>query len=538
MVGDANPERFSGISRGQHIKHCIAMLWPDVIRSWNDWNELALWAWTNYREIGVTGCAAAGKTFTFTLLSLVEYLAKPMMTRVALTSTTVPSLRGRIWSEMMRFVRPAVPLFGLNVVDSQTKIQFQKGDDRSSIIALAVDSGAVEQAVGKLQGVHLSRMVIMVDEAAQTNPAVFSARANLEVGTDFYHFIAIANASSMFDPHGLFCEPRMGWKSIHDDDEHWETKSGVCVRFDGLKSPNVKAGRVIYPYLFSQDNVDIIRKNFGENSLEWNSYCRGMWSRSGARNTILDSAMITEGRAREKVIWAGGGIKTIAALDPAFTTEGDDCILRFAKVGKADDGDVMLELTDVVRLNLMDDPNYPLFYQVADLTIKELEDRGVEPEDFALDATGAGAGIADIISQRWQTGFMRVSFGGSATDTAISVEDTRPAKQVYANRVTQLWSQIKVVVMAGRLRGLDDQTARELCARIYSLKNEKTLLESKKELKKRTKGNSPDRADALSLLVELFINQNGMGDATASQSQNSEDWDEYVLDNTFESDYR
>ena len=538
MVGDANPERFSGVSRGQHIKHVIAMLWPDVIRSWNDWNELALWAWTNYREIGVTGCAAAGKTFTFTLLSLVEYLAKPMGTRVALTSTTVPSLRGRIWAEMMKFVRPAVPLFGLNVVDSQTKIQFQKGDDRSSIIALAVDSGAVEQAVGKLQGVHLPRMVIMVDEAAQTNPAVFSARANLEVGTDFYHFIAIANASSMFDPHGLFCEPRMGWGGIHDDDEHWETKSGVCVRFDGLKSPNVRAGRIVYPYLFSQDNVEIIRKNFGEGSLEWNSYCRGMWSRSGARNTILDSAMITDGKAREKVIWAGGGIKTIAALDPAFTTDGDDCILRFGKVGKADDNQIMLELTEVVRLNLMDDPNYPLFYQVADQTISELQKRGVRPEDFALDATGAGAGIADIISQRWQAGFVRVSFGGSATDSAVSVEDSRPAKSVYSNRVTQLWSQIKVIVMAGRMRGLDDQTARELCARIYSLKNEKTLLESKKDLKKRTKGNSPDRADALALLVELFVTQNGFGDATGSQSQNSEDWDDYVLDNSFEADYR
>lgn len=538
MVADANPERFSGISRGQHIKHCIAMMWPDVIRSWNDWNELALWAWTNYREIGVTGCAAAGKTFTFTLLSLVEYLAKPMGTRVALTSTTVPSLRGRIWAEMMKFVRPAVPLFGLNVVDSQTKIQFQKGDDRSSIIALAVDSGAVEQAVGKLQGVHLPRMVIMVDEAAQTNPAVFSARANLEVGTDFYHFIAIANASSMFDPHGLFCEPRMGWGGIHDDDEHWETKSGVCVRFDGLKSPNVRAGRIVYPYLFSQDNVEIIRKNFGEGSLEWNSYCRGMWSRSGARNTILDSAMITDGKAREKVIWAGGGIKTIAALDPAFTTDGDDCILRFGKVGKADDNQIMLELTEVVRLNLMDDPNYPLFYQVADQTISELQKRGVRPEDFALDATGAGAGIADIISQRWQAGFVRVSFGGSATDSAVSVEDSRPAKSVYSNRVTQLWSQIKVIVMAGRMRGLDDQTARELCARIYSLKNEKTLLESKKDLKKRTKGNSPDRADALALLVELFVTQNGFGDATGSQSQNSEDWDDYVLDNSFEADYR
>jgi hypothetical protein len=538
MVGDADPSRISGISRGQHIKHCIHMLWPDVIKSWNDWNELALWAWTNYEEIGVTGCAAAGKTFTFTLLSLVEYLAKPAQTRVALTSTTVPSLRGRIWSEMMRFTRPVVPLFGLNVVDSQTKIQFQKGDDRSSIIALAVDSGAVEQAVGKLQGVHLPRMLIMVDEAAQTNPAVFSARANLQVGTDFYHFIAIANASSMFDPHGLFCEPKMGWGSIQDGDEHWETKSGVCVRFDGLKSPNVKAGRVLYPYLFSQDNVEIIRKNFGEGSLEWNSYCRGMWSRSGARNTMLDSAMITEGKARDGIIWEGGGIKVIAGLDPAFTTEGDDCILRFAKVGKADDGKLVMLLTETIRLNLQDDPNYPLFYQVADQTINELNKRGVEPEDFALDATGAGAGIADIISQRWKSGFVRVSFGGAATEAPISVEDQRPAKQVYANRVTQLWGQIKVVVMSGRMRGMDDQTARELCARIYTLKNERTLLESKKDLKKRTKGNSPDRADALALLTEIFVSQNGVGNATASAYENDEEWEKYALDHQLESDYR
>jgi hypothetical protein len=537
MVACKDPSIYSGFSRGQHIKHCIAMLWPDVIRSWNDWNELALWAWTSYDEIGVTGCAAAGKTFTFTLLSLVEYLAKPMATRVALTSTTVPSLRGRIWSEMMRFVRPAVPLFGLNVVDSQTKIQFQRGDDRSSIIALAVDSGAVEQAVGKLQGVHLPRMVIMVDEAAQTNPAVYSARANLEVGTDFYHFIAIANASSMYDPHGLFCEPRMGWGSIGDDDEHWETKSGICVRFDGLKSPNIKAGKTIYPYLFGQDNVDTIKKNFGEGSLEWNSYCRGMWSKSGVRNTILDSATIQDGKARETILWTGGGVKTIAALDPAFTTDGDDCILRFAKVGKATDGQLTMLLTDVVRIHLEESPDYPLFYQVADKTIELLNKHNVRPEDFALDATGGGAGIADIIQQRWKNGFIRVSFGGAATDNAISTEDPRPAKQVYANRVTQLWGQIKMIVMSGRLRGLDDQTARELCARIYSLKNERTLLESKKDLKKRTKGNSPDRADALALLCEIFVTQNGLGNATGADGATDEDWERFVLDHEIEASY-
>lgn len=505
--------------------------------SWNDWNELALWSWTNYKEIGVTGCAAAGKTFTYTLLSVIEYLAKPMGTRVSLTSTTVPSLRGRVWAEVMKFIRPVSPLFGMNVVDSQTKIQFQKGDDRSAIIALAVDSGAVEQAVGKIQGVHLPRMVIMVDEAAQTNPAIFSARANLEVGTEFYHFIAIANASSMFDPHGLFCEPSMGWGSIQDGDEFWETKTGVCIRFDGLKSPNVKAGKTIYPYLFGQHNIDTIKKNFGEGSLEWNSYCRGMWSKGGSRNTILDQATINDGNARDKAIWAGGNLKTIAALDPAFTNDGDDCILRFGTMGPSTDHEMMLQLDDVVRLNLQDSDSYPLFYQIADQTIAELNKRNIAPENFALDTTGAGAGVADIISQRWKTGFNRVSFGGAATEAPISIEDDRPAKEIYANRVSQLWGQIRTIIVAGRLRGLDDITARELCARIYSLKNEKTCLESKRDLKKRTKGSSPDRADALALLVEVFIHQNGLDGAVGYGGADDSDWENFVVDNEIESSY-
>jgi hypothetical protein len=262
-----------------------------------------------------------------------------------------------------------------------------------------------------------------------------------------------------------------------------------------------------------------------------------MWSKSGARNTILDQAMINEGRARESVTWAGGGIKTIAALDPAFTTDGDDCILRFAKVGTATDGQLTMLLTETVRIHLQESPDYPLFYQVADKTIELLNKHNVRPEDFALDATGGGAGIADIIQQRWKNGFIRVSFGGAATDSPISPEDIRPAKQVYANRVTQLWGQIKVIVMAGRLRGLDDQTARELCARIYSLKNERTLLESKKDLKKRTKGNSPDRADALALLCEIFVTQNGLGNATGSSGMTDDDWDDFILDNELEASY-
>lgn len=537
MVKEKDPSIYSGLSRGQHIKHVIQMLWPWAYKGWNEWSELCLWAWCNYDEIGTTGCAAAGKTFTFTMLAIVEFLAMPMNTRLSLTSTTVPSLRGRIWAEVTNFMNPVVGLFGMNAVDSQTKIQFRRGDDRNAIIALAVDSGSVEQAVGKLQGVHTDRMIIIVDEAAQTQPAIFSARANLQVGTNFYKFVAIANASSQFDGHGKFCEPKGGWSTITADHEHWETNTGVCLHFDGLKSPNIKAGQTIYPKLFAQCNIDTIKRNHGENSLEWWSYVRGFWPPTGVRNTVVDAATIQEGRAKEGCVWSGGGVKTIAALDPAFTTDGDDCCLRFAKVGKAHDGQLSLFLTETIKIQLEERLDYPLFYQVADKTIAELQKRGVQPEDFVLDATGGGAGIADIISQRWQNGIVRVNFGGAATETPVSTEDYKMGNEVYSNRVTQLWFNTRQLITAGRLKGLDDDTAKELCTRLYALKKEKLCVESKKEMKMRTSGSSPDKADAAALLCELYIQQNGLGTASGDPSNIFEDWDKYSLDQEMESDY-
>lgn len=538
MVAAKDPSSITGFDRGRHMKHCVQMLWPWAYKGWNDWSEMCLWAWTTYDEIGTTGCAAAGKTFTFTMLGLIEYLAKPMATRLALTSTTVPSLRGRIWAEVMNFTQPCVGLFGLNVVDSATKIQFKKGDDRNAVIALAVDSGSVEQAVGKLQGVHPDRMIIIVDEAAQTQPAIFSARANLQVGTSLYRFVAIANASSQFDAHGQFCQPKNGWSTISVNDEHWETKTGVCLHFDGLKSPNIKAGKTVYPKLFAQENIDAIRKNHGENSLEWHSYVRGFWPPSGVRNTILDAATIQDGKAQEKAIWEGGGIITIAGLDPAFTSGGDDCMLRIGKIGVASDGEQCLMSVEKIKIQLEDSVSNPLFYQVADKTIDQLIKHGVEPEHFGLDSTGAGAGIADIIAQRWKSGFHRISFAGAATDNSVSVEDDRPANKVYGNRVSQLWGQVGRLVQSGRVKGLDDETAQQFCTRTYQLKNERIVVESKQDMKRRTNGQSPDAADAFAILCQVYISTVGFGNAIASQAQNNSGWDEFVVENEVESDYR
>lgn len=536
-IANAKPMEFGGLDRAEHIKNAIKILWPWVWKYWHEWNDLCLWAWCNYEEIGATGCAAAHKTFTFSLLSELEWLAKPSATAVVLTSTTIGALRGRIWSEFKKFYETSTVPFGYNVVDSMQKIQFKQGEDKFAIRGIAVNSGDIEKAVGNIQGIHPARMVMVIDEAAQTPPAIYTARANLRVGTTFYRCVAIANASDPFDGHGRFCEPKNGWSSISVNNDHWETKSGICLHFDGLKSPNVVRKRKAFPSLFSQTEIDSCRTDFGENSLEWWSYVRGFWAPKGVRNTVMDASMIFDGKADQKAIWEGSKTKIYGALDPSFTTGGDRCVLRFAKAGNFMDGRVGLEFYKPISMKLVESVTYPMNYQIADFVRDTCREMGCQPEEFSADATSA-SGLMDIMSQRWSSAFRRVPFGGAPTDGPVSLDDEREAKTVYGNRVTQLWFTSQKMVVAGRVRGLDEETSKEFCTRQYTLKNEKIVIEPKSEMKKRTGGVSPDFADPAALICDHVTHDYGNPQSDSSGSlARSVAWEEMARKFNLKSNY-
>lgn len=521
-----DPETLGGLSKMQHGKNIVQLLWPWWFKYWHDWSELMLWAWCNYKEIAMTGCMTAHKTFTFTGLALMEWLANPQATSYVMTSVTSGALRKSAWNETKNFYDTSRARWGYHIRDHDLQIMAKRGDDKHSVRGIAMDQGDPMQAIGKAIGHHPSRMIILVDEAAQTPEAIFTARNNMMAETKFARFVAIANAVDQYDSHGKFCEPKAGWSTISVNDEQWETKTGICLHFDGLKSPNVRQGG-IYPKLFSQSSIDTTKQNHGENSLQWWKDVRGYWPPSGVRNTVLDGAIINDGKASEAATWEGSGKRPLAALDPAFTTGGDRCILRFGLTGNFVDGVPGLLLGDIVNIKLVEDKNYPKNYQIADRVISECMDRQVRPEDFTMDATSA-SGLADILSQRWSVSIRKVQFGGSATDEPVSDDDDREAKKVYANRVTQLWFNVNKVVTAGRMRGLDPATAKEFCTRQYMLKNERTMVEPKKDMKERTGGESPDLADAACLLVHRFKEIHGIKTGGQGHEQNLAEWNSLV----------
>jgi hypothetical protein len=167
-----------------------------------------------------------------------------------------------------------------------------------------------------------------------------------------------------------------------------------------------------------------------------------------------------------------------------------------------------MHLSEMIVIQLGLSSGVPINYQIADTVREECTKRGVEPKDFSGDSTAA-TGLFDIIAQRWSPNIRRVNFGGRATERPVGFGDERRACDVYKNRVTELWFSFKKMVAHGRIRGLDDATAQEFCARQYKLEGERTVIESKADMKLRTNGTSPDRADPCAIAADYFRDLHG-----------------------------
>ncbi|MFN9900856.1 MAG: hypothetical protein ACK55Z_19160, partial [bacterium] len=88
-------------------------------------------------------------------------------------------------------------------------------------------------------------------------------------------------------------------------------------------------------------------------------------------------------------------VQIVAALDPGFG--GDRCILRFAKVGTANDK-LSILFQDIIQISPNAQLTEPVHYQIANRVKEECNKRGVPPDKFALDSSGEGGGLADILT--------------------------------------------------------------------------------------------------------------------------------------------
>ena len=131
---------------------------------------------------------------------------------------------------------------------------------------------------------------------------------------------------------------------------------------------------------------------------------------------------------------------------------------------------------------------------------------------MAVDATGAGAPFCDVLSGEWASGFLRVSFGGMASDKRVSANSKSVGTELYVNRVSELWFVGKELMRTRQVFGVDTDLAQEITSRNYDMIKSGTLrvkIESKPEFKSRF-GRSPDLADAAFLALDCARQRLGL----------------------------
>lgn len=521
------PVEKGGLPKEEHFWRIVSALWPEdgpkpFVR--HPWAERMVEAACQNQYLAVAGCASSGKSDAYAIWAIVNFICAPADTMVLVTSTTLKDSRKRIWGSIRDYWQAAPPLPG-KLVDSMGLIRFDDGtggtSDKCGITLIAAEKKKEKEAVGKLIGFKNKRVIVIADEMPELSESILEASAsNLSLNPEF-QFIGIGNPASRFDAFGILAKPKNGWQSISPLEDEWETERGLCIRFDGEKSPNVLTRKLIYPWIVTQAKIDEAKARFGENSLAYYRMFRGYWAPTGDDDTIYSETEIITAGADQDAVWLEEPTK-VAALDPAFTNGGDRTPVQFGLFGISREGIPTLMYTH--RTLLQDDVTNRKKTRTEQIVaqFKELcEEEGVEPFCAAFDKSGAGGPFGDVVSMAWSSEVLGVQFGGKASELPVSISDATLSCDRYVNRVTELWFGAKELIRTGQLKGIDRELAKEMCSRKYSTQKGvglRMVVETKTDMKART-GESPDLADAAMILIELCRQRLGFGGMTVQQKR-------------------
>tara|TARA_R100001443_G_scaffold5616_6_gene14373 strand:- start:313 stop:1659 length:1347 start_codon:yes stop_codon:yes gene_type:complete len=386
--------------------------------------------------------------------------------------------------------------------------------ERAGLSLIAAEKSKTREAVGKFIGIKQKRVILIGDELSELSEAILNAGLTNLSKNPFFQMIGMSNPNSRFDAFGVWSEPKDGWESVDiQTADEWDTKwGGKYIRLDGERSPNVLLGETKYPWLPTAEKLEEDRILLGTESRGYMRMIRAVFFDSDETTGIYAESELTNCGAMGKIEWEGKPTM-VAGIDPAFTNGGDRTILSIAEVGYARNGQYVCQFVDAVHLN--DDATnkaVPRTYQIVQQIIDHCKRKGVSPENVAVDATGAGAPFCDVLAGEWSPNFMRVTFGGKASDKRVSMNSQLTGEELYTNRVSELWFVGKELMRTRQIYGISSDLAQEMCARNYDMIKSGSLkvkIESKPDFKARF-GRSPDLADAAFLALDCARQRLGL----------------------------
>lgn len=516
-------------TRYDAFKRIYETIWPQKIITYNYWMERFFREHCNSENkiIMLAAGGGCGKTQMASEAAAIFWLSYPHKNAVITASTTLDSLRSRIFGYVERSLKEMViPFPYIKENSPPPKIHPPEKDYIHGIYAVAANRGDDEESIKNWLGRHPKHaLMLILDECTDLPVAVAKAKSNLEKGlAGGFQIIGIGNSSNTDNLHGLMCTPKVGWDNIDPSHSKWETTqpNGICLYFNPYESPAIHETEptkkeALSKFMLTEESLKKAEQEEGVDSESFWRFTMGFWKRATkGDDKIISEAFLKEYNCQAPAHFSGmKELKVAAGLDPAFSVGGDKCILRFAIMGIDVRGKVVLDFrnTDLLfNIIIKANTGKSAEIQIADEVINLCGRFGVSLNTLCIDASGQGRGLADIIQLR---------SNGTLTPTKIySTNPSHSHKRNIDMHITSsydMWFKGREFITNNQIYGLDNFAYQQLHSRLIMEKAGKKILEKKSDYKKRMTaissllGSSPDEADAAMLTIQSAIIHHGFG---------------------------
>ena len=322
-------------------------------RRWDAQLELRCSVFEHRRTL-VYSANGVGKTFDLGS-DVCEWLVSKRGRRVICTGPTFEQVRRGLWAEVRKAYFGARAR-GADLGGVMGKHDWVLGDGWDASV-LSVDN------ISAIQGLRGSEVLIAVDEAQGVdNYELWEALMSLLTAEGS----RIVLSGNPLYPRGKFFE------MTSDPDVN-------LIQIDGMDHPNVVEGREIFPGAITRTWIDERRKEWGEDSPQFQARVRGRFPTEGTWQVVgLGHLQKTENGTE------GVKVPKVIGLDVA-RFGGDQNVL-----GVFDETRTLVHLEHWTGLDLM---------QTAGRCRQAMEAHAIEPTNVKVDACGMGAGVVDRLAE-------------------------------------------------------------------------------------------------------------------------------------------
>lgn len=521
----------------RELKLAARLLWPESLFCPDPSSVRRIWkAIDEYRQVLLPGASSMGKTYTPGVKFMLEWLADPEFTNVIVVGPSEEHLESNLFTHMAKLHREAaIPVPG---EIGERFIGLDRRDLRSCIRGVVIPLGKAKGA-GRLQGNKrharrvphpifgkLSRLFILLDELENIPVGIFPDIDNVisavqdpnDVG---FRIVGAYNPKDRSSKPAELSEPVEGWAKFDADRDHeWTSRRGWrVVRLDATQSENVLQNRVVYPGLQTKTALDLLFQTAGGLSgASWWTFGRGCYPPLGVSGAVLPSQFVDRQIGTPKWVSAPA---TFGGVDLAVTANGDWSIFAEIQYGLANSivspGGVGVKLLDAAgrsrprmvaflkRLHRL--PRGETVGTATEVRKKAVE-LGVLPSRMALDRTGHGTGVVDVLRETWSPEVLGINYSESATAGKIYEEQLLPSSELFTRIDAEIWYGLRHWCELGYLwfspelqLGAGSEVYTQLTERLSTKSGSREGVESKREYQKRTGKGSPDEADAIGLGV-------------------------------------